>query len=239
MYCLQTSSLYNPPLHPHWGSKPAEGNLPLQSSNSGSSSIHLPSWADIVGSLTASHSCIYPVPNVFLDIQLLVLGHVGDLVELQLHDLLHLHSATHCHHLRHLQLKALYLSHHINIVIPLVCSFWVAEKEKKKMSRFSHIRMFILFGKMGLWAILVNTMARNHRFFKKNPPFWAKDQGGSESFHKDCKNRLVGYFSWNVRWWLSTVGRVEEKAWAQLSKSCHRFQQRRGKGKEDSRRQVW
>ena len=76
---------------------------------------------DIVESLTASHSCIYPVPNVLLDIQLLVLGHVGDLVERQLHDLLHLHSASHCHHLRHLQLKALYLSHHINIVIPLVC----------------------------------------------------------------------------------------------------------------------
>ena len=156
MYCLQTSSLYNPPLHPHWGSKPAEGNLPLQSSNSGSRSIHLPSSADIVESLTASHSCIYPVPNVLLDIQLLVLGHVGDLVERQLHDLLHLHSASHCHHPRHLQLKALYLSHHINIVIPLVCYFWVAEKEKIKDEQiFTHSRFF-LFGKngnMSHWSI--------------------------------------------------------------------------------------
>ena len=93
----------------------AEQQLRLQIYSLAQFSRHL------VESLTASHSCIYPVPNVLLDIQLLVLAHVGDLVERQLHDLLHLHSAAHCHHLRHLQLKALYLSYHIDIVLPPVC----------------------------------------------------------------------------------------------------------------------
>ena len=37
------------------------------------------------------------------------------------------------------------------------------------MSRFSHIRMFILFGKSRNMSILVNTMVRSRRFVKKIP----------------------------------------------------------------------